>query len=145
MEKVYEIKLFGAVEGGYVYAEQAIGLFPTLDDAKAFLASNPRIYYWMDSWRKFSVFERVVGAQYDEDEAPVYETDDVDWIGFDKFDETQHHAKWFWRVFDMLEEETNIESWRIWEEWEHTGQSFTKIARELLTHKSLPRRTRATL
>lgn len=136
MEKVYEIKLFGAVEGGYAYAEQSVGLFPTLDDAKEFLASTPRIYCWMDSWRKFSVFERVVGVPYDKDETPVYETDDIEWVGFDGFDDELHHGKWYWHVYDMLEAESHIEWWKICDMYHKEGESFVEVARKLLAHKN---------
>lgn len=136
MEKMYEIVLKGGMECGYVYSEQTIGLFPTLDDAKAFLESNPRIYCWLEAWDKFVVFERKIGVQYEEDESPVYETDSVDWIGFDGFDEGQNHGKWYWRVFDMLEDESHIDWWKIHDMYCDSGESFAETARKLLARKN---------
>lgn len=70
--KAYEIIMQGAVEGGYVYAAQSIGLFETLDDAKRALEDGVELSsFSLDCWNSFDVFERTFGEFYGNDE-PVY-------------------------------------------------------------------------
>lgn len=77
--KVYEIIMHGAVEGGYVSAQQTIGIFPTLDEAKAALSRGFEIdsdLLALDLWSDFAVYERTPGKIYENDR-PVFDTTNV--------------------------------------------------------------------
>lgn len=77
MEKVYDIILHGAVECGYTYESKSIAICPTLEDAKAFLASDAQICHTgLETWHEFAVVERTLGKTCDDNKL-VFFTKDV--------------------------------------------------------------------
>lgn len=74
MNEVYEVIAQGAVEGGYVYAEQSVGICSTLERAIEMAKSEPVDGHMpLDCINRYSVFVRHLDTPFiGIDDAPVF-------------------------------------------------------------------------